>query len=181
VSTEIFALQPFEAVAGTVTVALTRASYDWQLEYVLDPVGQELKWIAPMAAGGGHRVDGLWRETCCELFVAGAVGEAYLEFNFSPAGDWAAYAFDGPRQGMRAHRWSGAEPRVERLSATHPLALRAHLPIAALYGGTVTRVAFSAVMKTVDSVSHWALQHPGAQPDFHHPDSFILLPNVSRS
>jgi hypothetical protein len=42
--------------------------------------------------------DGLWEHSCFEAFV-GVLGEAgYHEFNFSPSGQWAAYAFSGYRQ-----------------------------------------------------------------------------------
>ncbi|MDD1631850.1 MAG: hypothetical protein LUP91_06530, partial [Methylococcaceae bacterium] len=42
-------------------------------------------------------VDGLWERTCFEVFVA-VEGEAgYHEFNFSPSGQWAAYAFSDYR------------------------------------------------------------------------------------
>ena len=35
----------------------------------------------------------LWQHTCCEMFVARKGAAAYHEFNFSPSGEWAAYAF----------------------------------------------------------------------------------------
>ena len=54
--------------------------------------------IPPPAAP--RRADGLWETTCFEAFVRGD-GAAYSEYNFSPSGEWAAYAFDDHRQGMR--------------------------------------------------------------------------------
>ena len=47
------------------------------------------------------RADELWRTTCFELFLRRPGSEGYLEFNFSPSGQWAAYAFDGYRAGRR--------------------------------------------------------------------------------
>jgi len=42
--------------------------------------------------------DGLWEHSCFEAFV-GVVGDAaYREFNFSPSGQWASYAFANYRQ-----------------------------------------------------------------------------------
>ncbi|HWI12955.1 MAG TPA: hypothetical protein VNT02_01830, partial [Burkholderiales bacterium] len=38
------------------------------------------------------RTDGLWRHTCFECFVRSDT-TAYLELNFSPSSEWAAYAF----------------------------------------------------------------------------------------
>jgi hypothetical protein len=43
-----------------------------------------------------RRADNLWQTTCFELFLKPAEGASYLEFNFSPSGEWAAYAFDAP-------------------------------------------------------------------------------------
>src|SRR4051794_37365458 len=47
------------------------------------------------------RTDNLWQTTCFELFLKPTDGTAYFEFNFSPSGEWAAYAFASPRVGMR--------------------------------------------------------------------------------
>jgi hypothetical protein len=39
----------------------------------------------------------------------------------------------------------------------------------------VLRVGLSAVIEANDgTLSYWALKHPAAKPDFHHPDSFVL-------
>ena len=46
------------------------------------------------------RADDLWQTTCFELFLRGE-GAAYREYNFSPSGEWAAYAFDSYREGRR--------------------------------------------------------------------------------
>ena len=42
-------------------------------------------------------VDGLWEHTCFEVFVAVEGKASYHEFNFSPSGQWAAYAFSDYR------------------------------------------------------------------------------------
>ena len=44
-----------------------------------------------------RRRDELWRHTCFELFARHSNESRYCEFNFSPCGDWAAYAFDNYR------------------------------------------------------------------------------------
>ena len=55
----------------------------------------ELPEPAPMG-----RADGLWRHTCFEAFVRGPDSD-YLELNFAPSLQWAAYRFTGYREGMR--------------------------------------------------------------------------------
>src|SRR5574341_1811973 len=41
----------------------------------------------------------LWEHTCCEAFVARHGRAGYREFNLSPCGEWAAYAFERYREG----------------------------------------------------------------------------------
>src|SRR5258708_31011963 len=50
------------------------------------------------AATRPERTDGLWRHTCFEAFVGAGTG--YLECNFAPSTQWAAYRFAGYRNGM---------------------------------------------------------------------------------
>ncbi|MGH6786431.1 MAG: GIY-YIG nuclease family protein, partial [Novosphingobium sp.] len=51
-------------------------------------------WASP------ERRDGLWQSTCFELFLMCPDGR-YFEFNLSPSTEWALYAFDSYRTGMR--------------------------------------------------------------------------------
>ena len=46
---------------------------------------------------------------------------------------------------------------------------------------TLAAFGLTAVIETLDgAISYWALAHPAEKPDFHHPDSFILiLPETS--
>ena len=46
-----------------------------------------------------QRAEHLWRHTCFEAFVMAGEGPEYLEFNFSPSGEWAVYEFRGYRDG----------------------------------------------------------------------------------
>lgn len=50
------------------------------------------------------RADELWRTTCFELFLRRPGEDAYLEFNFAPSGQWAAYGFN-------AYRVRGVDPQ----------------------------------------------------------------------
>ena len=55
--------------------------------------------IVPTPADAGARRR-LWKTTCFEAFVRPARADAYREWNFAPSGQWAAYDFDGYREGM---------------------------------------------------------------------------------
>ena len=112
----------------------------------------------------------LWQHTCCEMFVSRRGAAAYHEFNFSPSGEWAAYAFAGYRAGGRL---CGEElaPRISARRSGSRLVLECRVPFA----GDRLLVGLSAVMEALDGgLSYWALEHPPGKPDFHHRDAFAL-------
>ncbi|HVI32699.1 DOMON-like domain-containing protein [Phenylobacterium sp.] len=138
--------------------------------------------LPPPAAA--ERADELWRSTCFEAFLRPAGGEAYWEFNFAPSTQWAAYAFDGYRAGMRpAERI--APPVVEVAGDRGLFALAVTLDLSGLEGlapGGAWRLGLSAVIAGKGGVSYWALAHPPGRPDFHHADCFALeIPATGRT
>ena len=114
------------------------------------------------------RTDELWRHTCFEVFVK-EDGEAYFEVNLSPSSQWAAYRFHSYRAGMTEaliEPWS-----LQRLEPPGELELMAEVNL----GSPGGKFALSAVIEDIDgAISYWAINHPSAKPDFHHPDSFVL-------
>jgi hypothetical protein len=147
------------------------------LRYRLE--GDAQRWRLPAAVAGAGRADELWRHTCLEAFVAGRGSSEYREFNFSPSGEWAAYAFTAYRAGMTVLKLS-CGPALRWQRAADQLELGATLPAEALPADErVLRLALSAVIEEQSgTISYWALnhpaRHPGGQPDFHHPESFAL-------
>jgi hypothetical protein len=128
-------------------------------------------------AGAGHRVDGLWKHTCFEAFVAVDGASGYFEFNFSPALDWAAYHFEYYRAGMTAAVLARAPGlQVRRSGGQLDLTATLHLAgTAPLAHARVLRLALAAVVEEDDGrLSYWALQHAPGNPDFHHPEGFTL-------
>lgn len=127
----------------------------------------------PDAAPPGP-ADGLWRHTCCEAFVAAVDAPEYREFNFSPSGQWAAYRFTGYRE-----RDTAFAPPVAPTTAFTRFAdgceLVATLAPSLLPAGHRLRFGLTAVVEDVaGGISHWALTHPAAQPDFHLRAGFAL-------
>ena len=119
-------------------------------------------------------VDGLWEHTCFEAFIAVAGDADYREFNFSPSGQWAAYAFSNYR--VRSAWTAGQTPTIDVTQADGFLLLEAviaDLPINMT--GKPFQLGLTAVIESNDgSRSYWALHHPKARPDFHHRAGFIL-------
>jgi hypothetical protein len=100
----------------------------------------------------------------------------YLEFNFSPSTEWAAYRFSGYREGMA--ELDVTPPRISVTRTEHRLELTAEIELP----DDVTRIGLSAVVEELGGTkSYWALRHPpGDKPDFHHADCFALeLPPAS--
>ena len=118
------------------------------------------------------RQDGLWRTTCFELFLKPGAGEAYVEFNFSPSGKWAAYHFDGFRRGMR--NASVEPPKIVAGPAGRIFALSASIDLRPFVLTPSARLGLSAVLESKSgATSFWAAAHKGDKPDFHRADGFI--------
>ena len=136
-----------------------------------------LEVVVVPAAGDATRVDGLWRHTCCEVFVGHAGGPDYLEFNLAPSGAWAAYGFAAYRTPQPVPPL--AAPSITMTHAPGELELRARLDPAlwACLEGPVTtlHVGLTAVIEGRDgALSYYALRHPLEQADFHDARGFAL-------
>lgn len=129
--------------------------------------------IPPRAAP--QRADGLWERTCFEAFVAAPGGEGYLELNFSPSTEWAAYAFERYRHGMRPLTLARA-PVVTVAAGADELCVTASVDLTgALEARWPWRVALCAVVAdAAGGRSHWALRHTRPKPDFHDAAGFAL-------
>jgi hypothetical protein len=159
-------LSPCGAVAS-LEAEVGREGDRLVLRYVLTgDVGR----LAIPAAASPARADGLWNHTCFEAFVA-SDGDGYLEFNFAPSTAWAAYRFDGYRQGM-APLEGIAPPRIETTTAADTLEVQ--VTLAAPAAGPL-RLGLTAVIEEAGGrISYWALRHPAERPDFHHAGGFAL-------
>jgi len=139
--------------------------------------------ISMPPAAEAVRTDELWRHTCFEAFVRGSPGEAYYEFNFSPSTQWAAYRFDGYRNGMRVAN-EISDPGIEVESSPARYILHASVDLDELLlpasgsgreNGTIWHLGLSAVIEEAGGLqSFWAVAHPKGKPDFHRSDCFAL-------
>lgn len=123
--------------------------------------------------------DELWRHTCFELFVARQGGPRYHEWNFSPSGEWALYAFARERVPLGTDvKPPAPDPRITVCRAPGRLELDAVVPLDVLasdYAEAPLALNLSAVIEDDHGhLSYWALTHPLDRPDFHHPAAFVL-------
>jgi hypothetical protein len=155
-----------------------------RLGYLLEGDLGRIRIPAPAREAG--RADRLWAHTCFEAFVRIGESPQYLELNFSPSSEWAAYRFASYREGMSPAVLAEV-PRLvlrrsgDRLELEAEVCLRGALPVpgepvaGAADGPIRARMALSAVVEDREgSLSYFALCHPPGRPDFHHPDGFSL-------
>lgn len=150
-----------------------------RLRYELEADPSQVRIPAPVAAGG--RAERLWAHTCFEAFLRPEGSAAYLELNFSPSGQWAAYRFESYRQGM-APADMEEPPRLSVRQAGDRLQLQAEVRLRGALPAGPLCMAVSAVVEDGEGrLSYWALRHPPGRPDFHHPGGFSLALELPRN
>lgn len=121
------------------------------------------------------RADELWKHTCFEAFIRPESGDAYVEFNLAPSGQWAAYSFMGYRAGMA--NLDIPAPRIKLARHADWIELETELDLGgvAMLAGVPWRIALTAVIEdTAGARSHWAITHAPGKPDFHAAEGFAI-------
>lgn len=142
------------------------------LKFALNDPEMRIRCPNPFQVSGDQvpRQDGLWKDTCFELFLQPQNQSAYYEFNFSLLPAWNLYRFDRYREPqpptpnedfkLRMMKWDGKILTVD---------LFIQYPIMDLSAG------ITAVLKEKSGDQHYlALAHKGPKADFHLADSFVL-------
>jgi len=147
-----------------------------RFQYVLEADPLRVRIPPPVTDAG--RTDKLWAHTCFEAFVGSPESPCYLELNFSPSGQWAAYRFDSYRRGMTPALEAVPRLALRRLGET--LELQAEVQLDPGGPGRRLRIALSTVVEDREGrLSYWAVRHPAGRPDFHHPEGFALALELS--
>lgn len=162
---------PAHPAAGvdSLAVRVTRQGDGLHLRY--DLAGELAQLRIPSGHGGARR-DELWKHTCFEAFIGAEGTDEYVEFNFAPNGDWAAYRFSGYRQ--NAGHLDCSAPAIGAVIDGDRLIVSVLIPAppADLTEGRPS-LGLSAVVEEKDGhLSYWALHHPSNKPDFHHIETF---------
>ncbi|HEY5712296.1 MAG TPA: DOMON-like domain-containing protein [Allosphingosinicella sp.] len=159
---------PSNNVSGVTAQLDPRPGGDFWIEYTV----ASAESLALPTAKAPERADDLWNSTCFELFARTRGSDAYVELNFSPSFQWAAYAFTGYRSGRR--NFETLDPEI----VTSPAGNWFFLSVEALpdLGPEPLQLGLSAIIEETDGTkSYWALAHPpGDKPDFHDPTCFAL-------
>jgi hypothetical protein len=151
-----------------VRVSVYRQDTHFILCYEITGNVQSIKAPASQLA---RRCDELWRHTCAELFIAAVQREDYAEFNFSPAGHWAAYGFSGYRRDMQ--QLKSESPEITQHGCDTRLQMSVNVSIPEIYRRVAIQLGLSMVIENNDGeCSYWALRHDSTQPDFHHRENW---------
>ncbi len=152
----------------SIEARIVSADDDWlRLRWRIDGIDD---LVFPQFGGKG-RADGLWQNTCFELFVMRGDQESYLEFNFSPSQRWAAYVFSGYRATVTEHPLPH-EPTCSLRIGTEFAIFDVAVPAQGLPTPPWSYGLSAVIEETGGTKSYWALAHPPGAPDFHHPTCF---------
>lgn len=158
---------------ASIVIDLTRRGSQLQFCYTVAGNIDQIRIPDPM---GPVRADKLWEHTVFECFIRTG-RETYVEFNFSPSGQWAAYRFARYRGGV-ANIPEVPEPVVTTRRSPGNFQLLAGLDLGALPdlpGDQSWTFAVTSVIEEIDgNLSYWSLAHGAGKPDFHHLDGFVL-------
>lgn len=156
----------------SIEANVTRGARLLKVAYVIK--GEIERLLIP-ASKPPRIAEGLWRHTCCEVFVARKGMPAYHEFNLAPSGEWAAYAFARYREGgLLADE--ALDPGISVRRAADKFELEASLPLdrLSLEHGALALGLSALIEDDRGGLSCWALKHPAGKPDFHQRDAFAL-------
>jgi hypothetical protein len=156
---------PSHAVRRVRASALRTPAGALQLRYAIEGALDRVRIPAARQPRIGEQ---LWQHTCCEIFVARPGLPAYHEFNFSPSGEWAAYAFYRYREGQPIH---APDPGISVRTTAEKLELEA---LIAVEPGKLALALAVVIEETDHRLSYWALRHPAGKPDFHHREAFAM-------
>ena len=171
---------PSRVVRAVTAQATRHADGKLALSYAIHGEISRIQVPPPAPARIGWK---LWRHTCCEVFIRAQGPQAYHELNFSPSGEWTAYAFTQYRDGGSLADES-LNPQVAIESRPERLDLYALVDLARLSGSyrqSRLHIGLAVIVEESDgAMSYWALRHAPGKPDFHHADAFALALDEAR-
>lgn len=122
--------------------------------------------------------DGLYRQTCFEVFIANEEGK-YFEWNFSPSGDWCVFNFEKYRKkakdllDKKMFSSSVFEQKKDKLVLSVSMDYKEIE--SQLKSVQKIKIGASVVLEFKSGKKdYYALAHPSEKPDFHDPKGFLI-------
>ena len=160
-----YSIAPLEIDAGVERLSATVLRFRYLMRGDIDGLV-----IPPLSAP--LRSNNLWRTTCFEAFLFRPDGPAYVELNFSPSTQWAAYDFAAYRDGM-VQASLPAPPDLDVTRRDDSLELVATISLEVAREPCLLNLC-AIVEEPGGRLSYWASDHAGDRPDFHRQDCFTL-------
>jgi hypothetical protein len=172
-----FALQPFPTTSKLPQIEIngrvSRKGNDLLIEYQLFGDLNAIS-IDPPASTPSRQFH-LWETTCFEFFIGIPGDRNYWEFNLSPSGDWAVFALDDYRQGLRDELAFTSLPfKVDLYPNYITLSLEFDLSELILAEQDLEMSVTTVIKSSQNELSYWAIKHSGKEADFHLRDSCII-------
>lgn len=175
-ASQTYKLLPFAAQTQSLEMSVSFDVAPEQVEFRFkltgDPVDiRKIAW--PKAIGSPGRRDGLWQTTVFELFLSEPGDASYLEFNFSPSGEWNAYRFSSERSGMQEIAAIRKNPVHKMRRTAADVVVEGSIDRAALGWSGDIELSATSILDFGTHKEYWAITHKGDKPDFHLRSSFI--------
>lgn len=134
--------------------------------------------LVPPPSKNPSRIDGLYKTTCFEVFAANEAGE-YLEWNFSPSGNWCVFSFHSYRNRSKDRVGQESFSNLQFKATNTQMTLSVELKIdpikEALQSKGPLKIGCTAVIEFLDNkIDYYALRHPSDKPDFHDIKGFLI-------
>lgn len=130
-----------------------------------DPAHKVKDSLVPGQWKNWPRADELWKTTCFEAFIAATGKENYWEVNLSPAKQkWNLYSFEEYRKPQPPRVSADFEIlEIEASRETLACTLKSKIELPEDLEANLT-----AVIRTQEGISYYALRHAPVKPDFHY-------------
>lgn len=124
------------------------------------PLSDSLQLVVPKFSTQ-QKKEGLWNSTCFEIFVKS--GKSYVEWNFSPSGEWWSMDFSDYRHRLASKEHERTLPLKAEWTLNQTLSCAISIPVPT----APLQVGISCILDMGTKKTYWALAHPKDKPDFH--------------
>lgn len=168
---EIFNLKSFEksTLPYQLSSKVNRTSDD-NLGLIFTLKGDISSFIIPPLKKEQERCDRLWERTCFECFLGNTHKDEYLEFNFSPSGDWNFFYFFNYRDGKLEYPLD--TPKMTQKNTPNLMTLEINLSLDK-FPYNFDLINISAILIDKNKKNYFSIKHPIKGPDFHQKSTWV--------
>ncbi len=175
-------LQPLVQTKDTeqlkLSVDLQIANGIFQLKYILS--GAVERVAVPAISAAPSKKEGLWNNTCFEIFISREGSPKYIEWNFSPTHDWCLLFYEDYRKApSKDVPKVSALPKIISRRGKKEFSLDARFDLNECTNiwaeSTPYEIGLASVLEhSKGDRSFWAITHVATHPDFHLRRSFVM-------